>query len=35
MVVVPASRFNIEWDVNKPALLKLFYEYFALHPLKS
>ncbi len=35
MVVVPASRFNIEWDCNKPALLKLFYEYFALNPIKT
>lgn len=33
MVVVPASRFNIEWDCNKGALLKLFYDYFAAHPV--
>ena len=35
MVVVPASRFNIEWDCNKPALLKLFYDYFAQYPIES
>lgn len=33
-VVVPATRFNIEWDCNKPRLLKLFYEYFMEHPIK-
>lgn len=33
-VVVPASRFNIEWDCNKPRLLKLFYEYFMENSVK-
>ena len=35
MVVVPASRFNIEWDCNKGALLTLFYDYFAAHPVEE
>lgn len=34
MALVPASRFNIEWDCNKAALLKLFYDYFAENPVK-
>lgn len=32
-VIVPASRFNIEWDCNKPAILKMLYKYFMAHPV--
>ena len=35
LAVVPASRFNIEWDCNKGNLLKFFYEYVAQHPLEK
>ena len=33
-VIVPASRFDIEWDCNKPAILKMMYKYFMAHPVK-
>lgn len=32
-VIVPASRFNIEWDCNKPAILKMMYKYFMANPV--
>ena len=32
-VIVPASRFDIEWDCNKPAILKMMYKYFMEHPV--
>lgn len=32
-VIVPASRFNIEWDCNKPAILKMMYKYFMENPV--
>jgi len=32
-VIVPASRFDIEWDCNKPAILKMMYKYFMAHPV--
>lgn len=32
-VIVPASRFNIEWDCNKPQILKMMYKYFMAHPV--
>lgn len=32
-VIVPASRFNIEWDCNKPQILKMMYKYFMTHPV--
>lgn len=32
-VIVPASRFDIEWDCNKPAILKMMYQYFMAHPI--
>lgn len=34
-VIVPASRFDIEWDCNKPAILKMMYQYFMAHPVEQ